>query len=161
MHTTEIHIIAAMTENRLIGHQGKLPWTLPEDLRLFRELTSGGAVIMGRATFESLGGPLPGRDNFVVSSKEIATRGVTSCRSFSDAIALASASGHKLFCIGGAEIYRAALPLANFLHISWVNGEYEGDTFFPAFDLDVWQETNRQPFIGFTHVTYQRKRGQV
>jgi len=161
LHTAEIHIIVAMTENRVIGYRGGLPWKLPEDLELFKQLTLGAAVIMGRTTFESIGGALAGRANLVVSRHDIAAEGIVSCRTFSEALVQAGSDNRSIFCIGGAEIYRAALPLADILHISWVEGDYEGDTLFPAFDPEDWQEINRMPFTGFTHVTYRRKKGQA
>jgi len=160
MKPGDINIIVAMTEQRVIGCNGKLPWHLPEDLQLFKRMTIGGTVIMGRKTYESIGGALPDRDNLVVSSRQLPGAGFEICPTLSQAVSRARQLGHKIFCIGGEQLFHEALPLATYLHISWVDGDYEGDTFFPEFDLGNWQETARQRFDNFTHVTYKRKKGQ-
>ncbi len=156
----DLHIIVAMTTSRLIGAGDSLPWDLPEDLRLFRRLTLGQAVIMGRRTFAGIGGPLPGRLNIVIASQGFPGPGVESFPTFAAGLLRAGETGRDIFCIGGREIYRAALPLATHLHISWIEGEFEGDTFFPEFSLDDWKETGREQYAGFTHVSYRRKKGQ-
>ena len=157
MDNNHLHIIVAMTRQKLIGAGGKLPWNLRGDLALFRERTIGRTVVMGRRTFAGIGAPLPGRHNLVVSSHDIATAGIEIFTSLESALVRAVEIGKDTYCIGGVEIYRAVLPLAGHLHISWVDEDYEGDTFFPDFDLDEWIETAREPHAGFTHITYRRK----
>ncbi len=151
-------IIAAMTRNRVIGRDRTLPWSLPEDLALFKRLTLGHTVLMGRHTFASIGRPLPGRRNLVVSRTLGATPGVEVCRSFEAALEAAHVDERKLFFIGGKSIYRRALALAEAMHISWIHQEYPGNVFFPDFDLDAWQAESTEEYPAFTHVYYLRKR---
>jgi dihydrofolate reductase len=155
-----LHIIAAMTRDGLIGSAGRLPWTLPEEMKIFRDLTMGHTVIMGRKTFAGIGAPLEGRYNIVISSEDLPVGGLERFTTLADGLKRAGEIGQKTFCIGGVEIYRAALPHATHLHISWIDGSYVGDIFFPDFDLNEWVEISRQPHDGFTYSTYQRKREQ-
>lgn len=155
-----LHIIVAMTRDRLIGTGGDLPWHINDDLKLFKSLTMGHVVLMGRKTFTSIGKPLEGRHNIVIGSTSPTATGIEVFASFTSGLQRAEEIDTEIFCIGGTSIYRNALPLATYLHISWVDGDYTGDTFFPEFALDDWQETARKRFDDFTHVTYQYKRGQ-
>jgi dihydrofolate reductase len=152
-----LHIIVAMTNERLIGVGGTLPWELPDDLQLFKHMTMGHTVIMGRKTFASIGAPLPGRKNIIISSSHLANADIEIFDSFAEALAKAESLNQKIFCIGGKEIYAEALPLATHLHISWIQGDFSGDTYFPDFDISKWQEQQQQVFNGFTHITYLRK----
>ncbi len=152
-------IIVAMTENRLIGRNGAIPWQIPEELRLFRELTLGHTLIMGRRTFQSIGRRLPGRRNIVVSRSLSPTPGVEISPDFETALALAEQGGEKkIFFIGGAEIYEAALPLADILRISWIRGEYQGDTWFPPFSEAEWVVDSEWDYGLFRHAVYRRRR---
>ncbi len=153
-----IHIIVAMTEMRVIGRAGDLPWALPEDLQLFRQQTINNTVLMGRTTYLSIGHALPQRNNIVISRTLKAPDDVSICRSFAEGITLAQRFAKDIFCIGGAEVYRQALPIADWLHISWVEDNFSGDCYFPQFDLDDWYETERQTCSGFVHCTYTRKK---
>jgi dihydrofolate reductase len=148
-------IIVAMTEKQVIGRKGSIPWHIPEELRLFKEFTSGESVIMGRRTFESIGSPLPQRHNIVVSSRMNPRPGIDVCRNLTSAVKLADGYGKKVFFIGGAEIYRAALPLADFLYISWIKGEYQGYTWFPDFPLKDWELVAQKDFDAFRHEIYR------
>jgi dihydrofolate reductase len=122
--------IAAMSLNRVIGAEGKIPWHLPEDLRFFKRATSGHVVLMGRKTYESLGKPLPGRENWVVSSHPLA--GV---RVIHDLDELAEPrDGREIFVIGGAQLYVALLPTCAELLLTLVKREVSGDVFFPPFE---------------------------
>ena len=135
-------LLAACARNGVIGREGHLPWRLPEDLRRFRRLTLGRTVLMGRKTFESLGKPLDGRDNWVLSRDAgYAPAGTRVFRSLDEAIR-AGGSG-ELMVIGGAELYRQTLPLAARLELTEVHAEVEGDTRFPDFDRRRWCETER------------------
>ena len=158
-------LIAAVARNGVIGVDNRLPWQLPADLKRFRELTTGHAVIMGRKTWESLPAkfrPLPGRRNIVVTRNDsFRAEGATVTTSLPDAIA--AASGDEAFVIGGAELYKAALPLADRLQLTEIDATYEGDTWFPAIDGDRWRETSRETHSGdggpgYAFVTYQSSR---
>jgi dihydrofolate reductase len=154
-------IIVAMTEDWLIGRNGTIPWQIPEELRLFRELTIGHTLIMGRRTFQSIGRPLPGRRNIVVSRSLPPTPEVEICPDLETALALAEQGEKtKIFFIGGAQIYAAALPLADILHISWIRGEYHGDTWFPPFSEAEWVVDSERDYGLFRHVVYRRRRSQ-
>ncbi|MGL5046651.1 MAG: type 3 dihydrofolate reductase [Shewanella sp.] len=137
-----IAMIAAMAKNRVIGKENKMPWHLPEDLRHFKAMTLGKPVVMGRKTFESIGRPLPGRHNIVVSRQTaLAIEGVTCVNSF-DAAKQAAGDCEELVVIGGGQLYAELLPLADVLYLTQINLDVEGDTFFPHWDDGTWQEIN-------------------
>jgi dihydrofolate reductase len=119
-----------MSLNRVIGAQGKIPWHLPEDLKFFKRTTLGHVILMGRKTYESLGKPLPGRENWVVSSKSIP--GVRVIRSLNEIAE--PGGGRELFLIGGAKLYAALLQKCSELFLTLVKREVAGDTFFPPFE---------------------------
>ncbi len=144
-----------MTEARVIGRDNQTPWHIPEELRLFRELTIGQTVVMGRRTFESIGRPLPQRRNLVLSRSLPPTPGVEICRTFAEAVELAA--GQNLFFIGGRSIFAEALPIADSLRISWIFGDYPGDVLFPALCLGDWQEVEVIEYPQFRHALYCRK----
>lgn len=124
--------VAAMSRNRVIGAEGKIPWKLPEDLRWFKELTMGGTLLMGRVTYEGIGRPLPGRETIVLSRRTGAIPGV---QVIPDLSALRSARIRgEVFVVGGAEIYRIALPYCRDLYLTEVLREVPGDRFFPMFE---------------------------
>ena len=143
-----VFLVAVIARNGVIGANGKLPWNLPEDLKHFKRLTLGHPVVMGRRTWESLGKPLPGRENIVVTRRAgYAAPGASVAASLEAAIALCA--GEPLaFVIGGAEIYAAALPLADGLVLTEIDRDYEGDTCFPDWDRKMWRATQRE-----THTT--------
>ena len=138
-------IIVAVAENNGIGVKGTLPWHLPGDLKYFKETTRGYPVIMGRTTYFSIGRPLPGRLNIVLNLGGDPIEGVSCVYSFEEAYAVAAASGaEKCFIIGGASVYRAALPDMDTLYITHVHTVVEdADTFFPEIDPQVWEEESR------------------
>jgi dihydrofolate reductase len=158
-------VIAAVARNGVIGMDNRLPWQLPADLKHFRELTTGHAVLMGRKTWESLPAkfrPLPGRRNIVITHNgSFRAEGAIVCTSLADAIA--AANGDEAFVIGGAELYKAALPLADRLQLTEIDADYEGDTWFPAIDPARWRETARETHsdeagLRYAFVTYQKSR---
>lgn len=151
-------LIVAMTRDRLIGAAGRIPWHIPEELKLFRRLTSGHTLIMGRHTFVSIGRDLPDRRTIVVSRTLQAAAGCEVCSNLSEALRLAECYGQKIFFAGGVEIYRRALPLVDQLSISWIRGEYSGDTYFPEYDPQQWQQVEEQDYASFRHVLYCRKK---
>ena len=160
---TRLALIAAVAANGVIGRDGKLPWRLPEDLRRFRALTTGHAIIMGRRTWESLPHALPERQNIVVTRREgYRGGGVSIAPSIDEALA-AVAYPPPAFCIGGGELYRAALPLAATAHITEIARAFDGDATFPALDPRQWFETAREahvhegePSFAYAFVTYER-----
>ncbi|TCS44013.1 dihydrofolate reductase [Reinekea marinisedimentorum] len=147
-----ISLIWAMAENRTIGRNNKLPWHLPNDLKYFKQLTTGKAVIMGRKTYESIGKPLPNRTNIVITRDEsYRAEGVHVVTSLDQAIELAEASSlvnasDEVIVMGGAEIYKLCLPRADRLYITFVHAEVAGDAFFPEFDLSQFTEIGREAF---------------
>lgn len=131
-----IAMVAALSENGVIGKDGKMPWHLSADLIHFRRLTKGHVVVMGRKTYESLDGPLRGRVNVVLTRD--ATFEAPGCEVVHD-IGPILADDRQVFIIGGAEIYRMFLPRAGRLHLTRIHETFEGDTFFPEFDRTEWQ----------------------
>jgi dihydrofolate reductase len=139
-----VYLVAAVAANGVIGNGGRLPWRLPEDLRHFKELTLGHPVIMGRKTWESLGKPLPGRENLVVTrTAAYEAPGASVCASLDAALALC-AGEPVAFVIGGGELYAAALPLADGLVLTEIHRDFTGDAWFPEFDRAAWRETQRK-----------------
>lgn len=155
-------IVAAVASNGVIGVGGTLPWRLPHDLRHFRALTLGHAVIMGRRTWESLAGPLAGRENIVVTSRSgSATQGARTVRSLDEALAAVTFPA-PAFCIGGGELYREALARATTLHLTEIARAYEGDVLFPTWRRDDWAEVAREAHrsddgLDYAFVTYERR----
>ncbi len=137
-----ISLIAAMDENHLIGAQNRLPWTLPADMAWFRKQTMGKPIVMGRTTFASIGKALPGRRNIVLSRKpELHIDGCTVIHDLSE-LAQAVDDADEIMVIGGAQVYKLALPLAGRLYITQIHARFTGDTYFPEFDGGAWQETH-------------------
>jgi dihydrofolate reductase len=133
-----------VARNGVIGADNRLPWRLADDLRRFRALTTGHSVIMGRRTFESIGGPLPGRQNIVVSRRhDFHPAGCDSAASLPAAIELAKLP-EPIFVIGGEALYRAALPLADALFLTEIDRDFAGDARFPEFARGEWRETARE-----------------
>ena len=159
--TTRIYLIAAVAKNGVIGKQGKLPWHLSEDLKHFKLLTLGHPVIMGRRTWESLGEPLPGRENIVVSRRPgFEAPGASVAATLEAAIALCTGEP-VAFVIGGAQIYAAALPLADGMVLTEIQQDYEGDTSFPAWDRTAWRIAQKvthtsRAGVRFDFVRYER-----
>lgn len=138
-----IALIAAVARNGVIGADNRLPWRLPEDMRRFRALTLGHSVIMGRRTWESIGKPLAGRQNIVVTRAErLVAPEVEVARSLDDAVARVRLP-EPAFVIGGEALYREALPRARLLYLTEIARDFEGDARFPAFDRSHWRELSR------------------
>ncbi len=134
-------LIAARARNGVIGLDNRMPWHLPEDLAYFKRVTLGKPVVMGRKTFESIGRPLPGRLNIVVTrNPDWQAVGVQVAHSLDAALALAAAAApEEIMLIGGAELYRQALPQADVLYLTEIDAEFAGDAFFPEVDLARWR----------------------
>jgi dihydrofolate reductase len=157
----QITLVVAMDAKRGIGIDNKLPWHLPEDLAHFKRVTLGQPIIMGRKTFDSIGRPLPGRRNIVVTrNRGWAHEGVEAVGSLEEAIALAGDTPASI--IGGAQIFNEALILADRMIVTHIEREYPCDTFFPEIDPAKWAATAREPQhsqaqdLDFSFVTYER-----
>jgi dihydrofolate reductase len=146
-----------MTRNGVIGRDGQLPWDLPADRRLFRRLTEGNTVIMGRRTFESLQAPLPNRHNIIINRTLNRVSGAMVCRGFLESVAQGWRLGRPVYVIGGVELYRKALMIADTLHISWIVEDAPGDRYFPPRDPADWIVVNVNDYPGFQHITYRRR----
>ena len=159
-----ISIIVAMAENGTIGRDNSLPWRLADDLRRFKSLTMGKVVLMGRKTYESIGRPLPGRTNLVLTrDPQWRAEGVVAVRSLGQALGCAR-DAEELVAIGGAEIYRLLMPFARRIYLTHVHADIPGDTFFPDFDSTQWADVECHSYpadernaYAFTFVTLERK----
>ena len=149
----KLALICAMAKNGVIGNNNMLPWRLPEDLRYFRRTTMGHSIIMGRKTWESIGKPLPGRTNIVVTrQKDYQAEGAKVRTSLEAAMRLAENiaaidGAEQAFVIGGAEIYRLALPRASLFHLTRIQAEVPGDTILNGFIESEWEEFSREDFF--------------
>jgi len=138
-----ISIIAALGKNNVIGKNNKLPWHLPADFQHFKDLTMGKPVIMGQRTFESIGKPLPGRKNIILSLDEsFAPAGCVIARSLEEALK-AAGSAQELMIAGGASVYKQFLSLAHKMYLTLIDEQFEGDAYFPEFDWADWQEVEK------------------
>lgn len=137
-------LVVAMADGGVIGKDGDLPWRIPEDMRHFKDVTMGHAIIMGRKTHASIGRPLPGRRNIVVSRSADGFEGCEKATSLEEAIAMARTTDEEPRVIGGATIYEQALPLATRIFLTEIHRQFEGDTFF-RFDRSGWREVERRP----------------
>jgi len=147
-------LIAAVAQNGVIGIDNRLPWRLPDDLRRFRALTTGHSIIMGRKTWESIGKPLPGRQNIVVTrQRDFQALGADVVASLEAALATASMP-EPVFVIGGEALYREALPLADRLYLTEILQDFAGDARFPGYARGAWRETSREPGCADSPVTF-------
>jgi dihydrofolate reductase len=165
-----VSLIAAIGSNRAIGIDNGLPWRLPADLRRFKALTMGHVLVMGRKTFESVGRPLPGRTTIVVTHRpDYTPPGVEVAHSVEEALARATRDNpEEIFIAGGEEIFRQTLDRADRLHLTWIEKEFPGDTFFPEFDESAWRLEEREdheatpetPFA-YSFRVYDRVQGET
>lgn len=150
-------IVVAVGRNGVIGADGGLPWRIPEDLARFKQLTMGHALVMGRATFDSIGRPLPGRTNIVLTRRSDWSHDeVEVAGSVEEALEIAVSRGQDAFIAGGAEVYGQTLEIADRIEMTEVDLSPEGDTWFPPVDWTQWREVARDAHPGFTFVTYDR-----
>lgn len=166
----KIAMIAAMAQNGVIGRDNQLPWHLPNDLKFFKASTMGKPIIMGRKTYESIGRPLPGRANIVVT-RDVGYRseGISVVSSIEEALKFATGIAERdgvaeVMVIGGSQLYEQLLPRADRLYITHVHAAVDGDTCFPEFDLGAWREEHREDYTAtdsnpydYSFVTYSRK----
>lgn len=153
---TMISLVAAMSKNRVIGLDNKLPWHIPEELQNFKQLTMGKPIIMGRKTFDSIGRRLlPGRKTIVLTrDSDLIGDGFTVVNSVQAALN-AAGDAPEVMIVGGAGIYKEFLPLANRIYLSIIQEEYTGDAFFPELDLSKWRLVNEQRYPKFTVQIYE------
>lgn len=159
-----VALVVAMAENRVIGKDGGLPWHIPGDLKLFKQTTMGKPIIMGRKTWQSIGHPLPGRTNIVITrDPAYKADGAQVTGSLEQALDVAADLGAlEAMVIGGAEIYRLALPKADRLYVTRVALSPQGDAYFPEFDTDCWRQISTRAFPreasipGYTLIVYER-----
>jgi dihydrofolate reductase len=158
---TRINLVVAIASNGVIGKDGKLPWRLPEDLKHFKKVTMGHPIVMGRRTWESLPCALPGRDNIVVSRRPgFEAPGAHVASSLEAAIALCA--GENVLCvIGGTELFKASLPIADGLIVTAIHKAYDGDTYFPEWDRSAWKVTQKESHtskdgVPFDFLMYER-----
>ena len=159
-----ISLIAAMDKNRLIGIKNDLPWHLPADFKHFKQVTMGKPVVMGRKTYESIGKPLPGRKNIVISGTGFVADGIIVVDSIDKALAEVVDEA-EVMVIGGASFYEQMIDRADRMYLTYVDADCEGDAWFPKFNLEDWEILSREKYsadeknnYAFEIVTYQRKR---
>jgi dihydrofolate reductase len=170
VQTIKRSAIVACASNRVIGLNNALPWHIPEDLQYFKRTTMGKPLIMGRRTFDSFGKPLPGRPHIVITRQhQWSYAGVSTAHSLAEGLALAESEAQALgvnevMVIGGAEIYRQAMPLLDLLYVTEVQTEIEGDAWFPEINSTTWREVTRDgPYISsrnglvYSFVIFQKR----
>ena len=159
-----ISIIAALAKNRVIGKNNKLPWNLPADLKHFKKLTLGKPIIMGQKTFESIGRPLPGRANIILSLDEnFKPQGCIVAQSIEEALKILEHE-KEIMIAGGASVYKQFLPLANKMYLTLIDANFEGDAYFPEFNWEDWEvierienQSDKETPYKYTFLTLQRK----
>jgi dihydrofolate reductase len=160
----KISLIVAMASNRVIGLNNQMPWHLSADLKKFKSITLGNPIVMGRKTFESIGRPLPGRSNIVISrNPDYNQTGCVVVNDLDSALISACQLAKEIFVIGGSALYEALLPRADRLYLTQIHHEFDGDTFFPEIDRDEWREVNREdidndPQVAFRYSFLQLER---
>ena len=158
-----ISLIAALSNNSVIGVKGKIPWELKEDLIHFKKITLGSAIIMGRKTFESIGKPLKERLNIVMTRNPKGLDGIEEVSSMESAIKVGLNFSENIFVIGGQSIYETFLPISTKMYLTFINIEVSGDTFFPKWDKNEWEEVSRESFknemkeIDYSVVEFNRR----
>ena len=157
-----VSIIVAIGENNAIGKNNQLLWHMPNDLKHFKDVTSGRTIIMGRKTFDSVGKPLPKRRNIVVTRQDITIPGCEVVKSIEDGLALCKGED-EVFIGGGAEIYKLALHLTDRIYLTIIHKSFDADTFFPEIDRKEWKEVSRQDFqpdeknpLSYSFITLER-----
>jgi dihydrofolate reductase len=155
--TKRVILVAAVARNGVIGHGPDIPWQVPGEQRLFKELTMGDVLVMGRTTYESIGRPLPGRTTIVLTrDPDWSSEGVLVAHSLIDALSQAAVLPGEVMVVGGAQVYAEALPLATEQIISEIPLEPDGDVRYPEFDRTKWIETVREQHDGFQRVFMTR-----
>ena len=160
-----ITLVVAKSDNNIIGDNNQLIWRLSHDLRRFKSITTGHPVIMGRKTFDSVGKPLPNRTNIVITrNKDWSSEGVEVAHSLDKAIEIAKEIDSEIFIIGGGNIYKQSMDVADAIEVTEVHHTFEGDTLFPEINLNVWKEVSREDHTkdekneyDYSFVRYEKK----
>lgn len=151
MTSLRLSILVAMARNRVIGQDNKLPWHLPADLKHFKSLTMGKTIVMGRKTYESIGRPLPGRTNIIITQqRNFEVPGATVVHSIEDALLACkqvNAANGECFIIGGEGLYRQTIAMCQRMYVTEIQRDFEGDTIFPEYDPGEWEETQREKYF--------------
>jgi dihydrofolate reductase len=162
-----ISIVVAISENHVIGKDNKLLWHLPNDLKHFKEITTGHTVIMGRKTYDSVGKPLPNRRNIIITRQPVTIAGCEVVNSIEAAIELC-AGENEVFIVGGAEIYKQAIKLTDRIYLTIVHKNFDGDSFFPEINKNEWKEVSREDYepdhknlLPYSFITLERNRRSV
>jgi dihydrofolate reductase (trimethoprim resistance protein) len=158
-----VYLIAARAENNVIGKGSEIPWRVQGEQRLFREITTGNTLVMGRKTYESIGKPLPGRDTVIVTRQaDLAVPGCSTASSLEEALQIAAHLRGDTFVAGGGEIYQQAIAAAQGIHLTTIHAIVEGDIFFPDFEPSDYVEIERREYQSNINYTYQflKKRTQ-
>ncbi len=157
-----VTIVVAISENHVIGKDNKLLWYLPNDLKHFKDITTGHTVIMGRKTYESVGKPLPKRRNIIITRQDIKIEGCEVVNSIEAALKLAIGE-EEVFIVGGAEIYKQAMLLTDRIYLTIVHKEFDGDSFFPEINLNEWKAVSREDHgpdeknsLPYSFITYEK-----
>lgn len=150
-------LIVAMTKDRIIGKDNTIPWYYPEDLKLFKKFTTGNTIVMGRKTYDSIGKPLPKRNNIVLSRSVDAIEGVTVASDWDGALSAAESFEKDIYFIGGSFIYKKALDVVDSMYISFVKKDYQGNVSFPEFDLDAWEVVEEVDYEDFVLKKFDRR----
>ncbi|WP_339250222.1 dihydrofolate reductase [Sporosarcina sp. FSL W8-0480] len=160
-----ISLLVAVDLNRVIGVDNKMPWHIPEELKYFKKVTMGKAIIMGRKTYESIGRPLPGRLNIIITRNEgYSVEGVEVLHDLNAAIERGKEYSEEVVIIGGAEIFNLSMPIADRLYITIIRNSYDGDTFFPEYNDGSWKLTSKSEDhytaegIPYSYLIYDRER---
>ena len=141
----KISLIVAMANNRVIGLDNKMPWHLSADLKKFKSITMGSPILMGRKTYESIGRPLPGRTNMIISRNlDYQQEGCLVFNDLNTSLKKASECTQEVFIIGGSDLYKAILPMVDVIYLTLINKDFQGDTFFPEIDFNEWSEVARE-----------------
>lgn len=155
-----ISIIVAITKNRVIGNEGKIPWRIKGEQKRFRELTTGNVIIMGRKSYEEIGKPLPNRDTVLISrTLKVEEANCHTVSSLKEALEYVKDTDKQVYIAGGAQVYEEALPYADVVYLTVIDMEIEGDRFFPEFenDFEMVEEERIEGEIPYTYYTYKRK----
>ncbi len=149
----QLSIITAIDKNRVIGNGNRLPWSLPADLIRFKRITWGKPIIMGRNTYDSIGRPLPGRKNIILSRRNESVPGCLVFGSLLDAIEN-NQNEKEVFIIGGQKVYQQTISMVDRLYLTIIHHEFQGDTFFPEWSYDDWEILEQEEFIPDSHNKY-------
>ncbi|MFT7643133.1 MAG: dihydrofolate reductase [Pirellulaceae bacterium] len=150
-------IISAMSENRVIGSGDGMPWSVPKEYEQYLRFVSGNVVVLGRKSYEIFGPDLPTGTKAIVLTRSTSVDGAEAAPSLADALEMANGMGPTVFVAGGGSVYEQAIPLADEMYLSTIKGEFDGDTYFPAFNVEEWEIVEERDEVDFVFRRYRRK----